>query len=188
LRNRPSAKETHAVPAVTEDAVSQPAIDASAGPRVRVAGFWRRFAASIVDGALLAVVCSLLWTLAAALLGRPLPRLRQLGPDALLDVLVNGDAIAVAGLLGIAFVTLAYFTVFHAALGATVGKHLCGLRVIDGYGERPTVLRSSLRALAYIPSALVLMLGFLWIGFDREKRGLHDWIADTYVVNAGAAK
>jgi uncharacterized RDD family membrane protein YckC len=24
----------------------------------------------------------------------------------------------------------------------------------------------------------------LWIGFDREKRGLHDWIADTYVVKA----
>jgi uncharacterized RDD family membrane protein YckC len=29
-----------------------------------------------------------------------------------------------------------------------------------------------------------LALGFLWIGFDREKRGLHDWLADTYVVRA----
>jgi uncharacterized RDD family membrane protein YckC len=27
-----------------------------------------------------------------------------------------------------------------------------------------------------------LFLGFLWIGFDSEKRGLHDWIAGTYVV------
>jgi len=25
-------------------------------------------------------------------------------------------------------------------------------------------------------------LGLLWIGFDREKRGLHDWIAGTYVI------
>jgi len=24
----------------------------------------------------------------------------------------------------------------------------------------------------------------LWIGFDREKRALHDWVAGTYVVLA----
>jgi uncharacterized RDD family membrane protein YckC len=29
-----------------------------------------------------------------------------------------------------------------------------------------------------------VMLGFLWVGFDSEKRGLHDWIAGTYVIKA----
>ena len=24
--------------------------------------------------------------------------------------------------------------------------------------------------------------GLLWIGFDREKRGLHDWLTHTYAV------
>jgi uncharacterized RDD family membrane protein YckC len=28
------------------------------------------------------------------------------------------------------------------------------------------------------------MLGFFWVGFDSEKRGLHDWIAGTYVIKA----
>ena len=32
------------------------------------------------------------------------------------------------------------------------------------------------------PAAATLGLGFAWIGFDREKRGLHDWLAGTYVV------
>ena len=27
-----------------------------------------------------------------------------------------------------------------------------------------------------------LGLGFLWIAFDSEKRGLHDWLSGTYVV------
>jgi uncharacterized RDD family membrane protein YckC len=27
-----------------------------------------------------------------------------------------------------------------------------------------------------------LGLGFLWIGFDSEKRGLQDWVSGTYVV------
>ena len=168
------------MPAVTGAAVPLPATDDA--PRVRVAGFWRRFVAGAIDAALLTAVCAALWALAASLLGGPLPRLRQLGPDALLDVLVNGDALAVAGLVLAGAIGLAYFTIFHAVLGATVGKRLVGLRVIDGYGERPTLLRSALRAISYLPSAVVLMLGFLWIGFDREKRGLHDFIADTYVI------
>ena len=55
------------------------------------------------------------------------------------------------------------------------------LRVIDGFGRRPSLGRSLLRTAAYLPSALLLALGFLWIGFDREKRGLHDWLADTWL-------
>jgi uncharacterized RDD family membrane protein YckC len=29
---------------------------------------------------------------------------------------------------------------------------------------------------------MTLSLGYLWIAFDAEKRGLHDWIAGTYVI------
>ena len=28
----------------------------------------------------------------------------------------------------------------------------------------------------------IAVLGFLWIAFDSEKRGWHDWLAGTYVV------
>ena len=35
-----------------------------------------------------------------------------------------------------------------------------------------------------VGSVATLGLGFFWIGFDSEKRGLHDWLAGTYVVKA----
>ena len=64
------------------------------------------------------------------------------------------------------------------------GKRLVGVRVVTWYGEPPTLVRSLVRTFGYLLSAALLWLGFIWIGFDREKRGLHDWIAGTYVVRS----
>lgn len=149
---------------------------------VRVAGFWRRAAAGVIDGMILSLVFVVLDVVVSLVLRQPLPRLSQLGPDYLLDVAVNGDTLAVMGLALLGILGFLYFFIFHALKGRTPGKQLFGLRVIDGYGQRPSLGRSLVRTLAYIPSALLLALGFLWIGFDREKRGLHDWVADTYVI------
>lgn len=154
----------------------------AAGPSVRVAGFWRRALAGVIDALILFVVFALLHVFASLALSHPLPRLTQLGPDYLLDVAVNGDALAVAGLSLLGVLGFLYFFIFHALKGRTVGKQALGLRVIDAYGQRPSLGRTLLRTLGYAPSALLLALGFLWIGFDREKRGLHDLLADTYVV------
>ena len=152
--------------------------------RVRVAGFWRRFAAGAVDLMVLTSVFTILTTLVALVLRHPLPRLGQLGPDYVVDVAVNGGVLAAAGLALLAILGFLYFFLFTALRGQTFGKHLMHLRVIDAYGERPSPWRVFIRTLAYLPSLALLALGFLWIGFDREKRGLHDWIADTYVVRA----
>ena len=79
---------------------------------------------------------------------------------------------------------LLYFFIFHAFRGQTPGKRLLGVAVIDVYGERPSLARTLLRTSGYVLSAVLFSLGFLWIGFDREKRALHDWLAGTYVVLA----
>jgi uncharacterized RDD family membrane protein YckC len=162
--------------------------DASKAPapaRVRVAGFWRRALAGVADVVVLTVVLGLCDALVALVLHRPLPRLQQLGPDYLVDAAVNGGAIAEAGLILSAIVAFLYFFIFHALRGQTPGKRLFRIKVIDGYGQRPSIGRALLRTAGYVPSLLLLALGFLWIGFDRDKRGLHDWLADTYVVEAG---
>ena len=44
--------------------------------------------------------------------------------------------------------------------------------------------RSLARCAGYLAGVVTLFLGFLWVGFDSEKRGLHDWIAGTYVIRA----
>jgi uncharacterized RDD family membrane protein YckC len=162
-----------------------PALQQAVAPvRVRVAGFWRRLAAAIVDTTVLVSVFTILSTLVAVVLRHPLPRFSQLGPDYVVDMAVNGGVLAEAGVAMLVILGFLYFFLFTALRGQTFGKHLMRVKVIDAFGERPSIVRSLLRTAAYLPSLLLLALGFLWIGFDREKRGLHDWLADTYVVKA----
>ena len=152
--------------------------------RVRVAGFWRRLAAGIVDMIVLSSVFGILGTVVALVLRHPLPRLSQLGPDYVIDMAVNGGLFATLGLAMLAILGFLYFFLFTTLRGQTFGKHMMRVKVIDAYGERPTMMRALVRTIAYLPSVVLLALGMLWIAFDREKRGLHDWIADTYVVKA----
>jgi len=152
--------------------------------RVRVAGFWRRLAAGIVDMLVLSSVFGILATLMALVLRHPLPRVSQLGPDYIVDMAVNGGVFAEAALAMLAILGFLYFFLFTALRGQTFGKHMMRVKVIDAYGQRPSMVRALTRTAAYLPSLVLLALGLLWIGFDREKRGLHDWIADTYVVKA----
>jgi uncharacterized RDD family membrane protein YckC len=57
----------------------------------------------------------------------------------------------------------------------------------EGLAVRP-FMTGLLEAMARLTTAragaVTLGLGFLWIGFDSEKRGLHDWLSGTYVVKA----
>ncbi|HWE30098.1 MAG TPA: RDD family protein [Polyangia bacterium] len=162
-----------------------PALQQAVPPlRVHVAGFWRRLAATVVDGIVLSAVALVLGTVMALVLRHPLPKLGQLGPDYLVDVAVNGGTLEVVALLLLALLSFAYFYLFTVLRGQTFGKHLMKVRVIDAYGDRPSAWRGLLRTAAYLPSLAILALGFVWVGFDREKRGLHDWLADTYVVRA----
>ena len=64
----------------------------------------------------------------------------------------------------------------------TVGKRALGLRVVDEEGNRISFKRSLIRYLGYIPSGLVLCLGYLWVGISERKQGWHDVIAKTVVL------
>jgi uncharacterized RDD family membrane protein YckC len=150
----------------------------------RAGGFFRRLAAATVDFLILAPVLALLGVLLCLALGQPVPRLGELSPDLLLVALLDGNTAGEALLLLGAIVSLLYVVLFHATRGQTPGKQLLGLRVVDIYGERPSLAKTLLRTFGYVLSVLPFSLGFLWIGFDREKRALHDWLAGTYVVLA----
>jgi uncharacterized RDD family membrane protein YckC len=156
------------------------------GVPVYVAGFWRRAAAGVVDLLVLALTFVVLDAAVSLALGLPLPRWRQLSPDYLLDVAVNGDGPVVIALIVLGMIAFFYLFVFQATAGQTPGMRLVHIKVIDGYGQRPSLGRALIRTAAYAPSLLLFLAGFLWIGFDREKRGLHDWLADTYVVRGPA--
>ncbi len=167
-----------------------PAVRSKSGPehvaveplRFRAAGFFRRSAAVIVDLAILLPVCAIAGLLLCVAFSQPIPRLAELSPDILLAALFDGNAASEALLVLSAILFFLYFFLFHAARGQTPGKQLLGVRVIDAYGGRPGLFRTLLRTVSYLLSALPFSLGFLWVGFDRERRALHDWVAGTYVV------
>ena len=82
-----------------------------------------------------------------------------------------------------------YIATFVAASGQTIGKMAVGTRVIPAdpsasTAERVTFGQSIIRAVGYVVSALPLGLGFVPAFVGRERRALHDRLADTRVVKA----
>jgi uncharacterized RDD family membrane protein YckC len=65
---------------------------------------------------------------------------------------------------------------------ATVGKMLLGMKVTGYNGKRISFLKATGRHFAKYLSAAILGIGYLMIAFTRKKQGLHDMLAQTYVV------
>ncbi len=157
-----------------------------AAPTVHVVGFWRRALAGFVDLAIV-IPCALLITLIVSKLARvhlPPSNLRLFDVDLWIDLALATDPALVMGFGLVLAIGLAYLLVFQIILGRTLGMRLLKIRIIDVYGDRPSPARCALRCAGYVAGMATLFLGFLWIGFDSEKRGLHDWIAGTYVIRA----
>ncbi|GGH37156.1 RDD family protein [Paenibacillus segetis] len=64
----------------------------------------------------------------------------------------------------------------------TIGKLIVGAKIVDEEGNRISYLHSIGRYLSSIVSGLILCIGFLMIAFTDQKRGLHDYMAGTYVL------
>ena len=75
----------------------------------------------------------------------------------------------------------------QVVFGATPGKWTMGLKILRAKTLEPiNTWRYILRYISYIPATLFLMMGILWITFNRERRGLHDYIAGTVVIDQRA--
>jgi uncharacterized RDD family membrane protein YckC len=58
----------------------------------------------------------------------------------------------------------------------------CSLKVVTADGAPISYARAMGRALSELISGLVCYIGYIIAAFDREKRALHDHIANTRVV------
>jgi uncharacterized RDD family membrane protein YckC len=153
-----------------------------AAPTFHAAGFWRRLGGGLVDLAVLAPVSLLLLWLASSLTGIQLPAARYRSLDFWLDLLLASDPALVGGGGLLIAIGLVYAVVFHLTTGRTPGMRVVGVRVIDLYGDPPSTGRGLARSAGYLAGLATVGLGFLWIAFDSEKRGLHDYLSGTYVV------
>ena len=76
---------------------------------------------------------------------------------------------------------IAYTVGFWVSSGATPGKMVFGLKVVTEDGDPIGLDKAILRYIGYWVNALTLGIGYLFIAYRKDKRGLHDLIAGTSV-------
>jgi uncharacterized RDD family membrane protein YckC len=139
--------------------------------KLEYAGFWCRFAATLIDAVLLCImtfpVISMIY-----------------GMDYWLDErLIKGPADFLFSWVVPAVVVL----VFWATKGATPGKMAIAAQIVDERtGGKPSTGQLVGRYFAYFVSTLPFCLGFIWAGFDPKKQGWHDKLSSTVVVRRKA--
>ena len=135
------------------------------------AGFWVRVVAYMIDFFLLLAVQTVLSLLIGLIIG-------MLGIATEDDPAVN----IVIWLFG-TVLSISYAVFFTGYCGQTPGKMALRIKVIRTDGAPITYGRAALReVLGKFVSGILLGIGYLMVAFDNRKQGLHDKIADTYVI------
>ncbi|PYT76235.1 MAG: hypothetical protein DMG41_09510 [Acidobacteria bacterium] len=156
----------------------------SSAPRVHYGGFWLRFLAYLIDGAVI--------TLGAFVVAIPLVFLTGLGtllsqvhPEE--DLNDAGFWLIMAVILLLAAVSLAVTWLYHALMEssewqATIGKKVLDLVVTDMAGCRVSFWRATGRHFAKTVSIMIYPFGHMMAGFTQQKQALHDMIAGCLVL------
>lgn len=142
-------------------------LDAPTGveKKLKYAGFWIRVAAAIIDSIILYAV---FFGVALVFL------------DGMASLSVNITLQLVFMAVGIV-----YFVAMESSFRqATLGKMAVGIKVGDAQGQQLSFANALGRYFAKMLSAIILYIGFMMVGWDKQKQGLHDKLAKTYVFYA----
>lgn len=86
--------------------------------------------------------------------------------------LLGGETLASAFLVAL-LVFVVWFVLTPVATGATVGKHILRLRLVDKEGKRPAgwrlLVRAALLAIAFVPLTFVAMLGLIVVALSASR-------------------
>lgn len=136
------------------------------------AGFWIRLTAWSLDKILVAILQillgSLLYLAGSSLVPAP-----------------HADPAKTAELVWLFTLALngVYYVFFTGYLGQTPGKMALRIRVIRSNGRPIGYGRAFIREIpGKFISAILFGIGYLMVAFDEQKQGLHDRLADTYVI------
>ncbi len=157
---------------MTDQPTGWQAPEAEVGPAAGVAfaGPGDRLVAYIVDVIIVSILTALLSVLTLALA-------------------VTAPFLAILPIIAIVVVPLLYFPYYWSRDGQTPGMKMMGIRVVrDRDGGPITSGQAILRLIGYWISWFVFGLGYLWIFIDKRRRGWHDLIAGTVVVEAAKTR
>ncbi|MBM4163176.1 MAG: RDD family protein [Lentisphaerae bacterium] len=134
------------------------------------AGFWKRFAACLIDGFVLMVAGFVVGFIFGMVYGAATGS-------------VEG-AEAIGNLIGVVMGWLYSALLESSPRQATLGKMALGIKVTDVDGNPISFAKATGRHFGKILSVLTLFVGFIMVGITERKQGLHDMMAGCLVVNA----
>lgn len=134
---------------------------------IQYIGFWKRVGAYVLDFIIIFIIVFVFGFFGVLWFG---------------DAAVFSDSFY--DIFGIVLTWL-YFAWYESSdKQATPGKMAIHAKVVDTDGYRLTFGRATGRHFAKILSGIILGVGFLIVAFHPEKKGLHDHIANTYVIKS----
>ena len=165
----------------TAVAIARPMnVQAVAASHTEYGGFWLRFLAYLIDGAVIMIGVCVVAIPLFFLTGFG-AFLSQMHPEE--DWNDSGPWIIFAAIFFFATVSLVVTWLYHALMEssewqATVGKKALGLVVTDMEGRRVSFWRATGRHFGKIVTNMVpFLIGYIMAGFTEKKQALHDMIA-----------
>lgn len=126
--------------------------------RLQYAGFWIRVGAYFIDAIILGIAGFVFGMIVGALVSETI--------GTILNLVVG----------------VCYFAVMESSpYQATPGKMAVGIKVGDYNGEQISFANAIGRYFAKFISFIVLCIGFMMVGWDERKQGIHDKLAYTFV-------
>ena len=162
-------------------------------------GFWRRWLASIIDGIVINLMAVFFVALGVGLKMFVYKDTKsthtldlsdiELPPDVELPFDKIGysdmEMYIALGLTVVAFLSIFFYKPYWTGkTGATLGKKAMKIKVVRSSGDPVSNGRAFGRYCAEALSGMIMSIGYLMAGFDKEKRALHDRIADTRVIRS----
>lgn len=145
--------------------ITEQIVERGSLPKVRFAGFWMRFWAFLLDGLVIFGLNRLFAFLFLQWLN-----------------IENGLLLSLIALT----IGFLYFVLMTKKLGQTLGKMVFGLKVIPTSGDSlswgSVIFREVVGRYLYQAFWFLACL-YLFVPFTKKKQGIHDYIADTYVVH-----
>ncbi|MEO1953801.1 MAG: RDD family protein [Campylobacterales bacterium] len=155
---------------------------------VRYAGFWIRFLASFFDTLFLAVPIAIVIYIISGGEWFDLAQYQQnlqsaMAGDAT-SALTHSPKMSMNWEILFEISTLLITIIFWKKWqGATPGKKFVHIKIVDAKTFKDIDNKQALtRSIGYIASTFIFLIGFLMVAFRKDKRSLHDLLADTCVI------
>lgn len=142
--------------------------------RLWAASFWNRLVAGLIDIGVVVVLMLVMLTLSALIIGYDYGQF--------VDIVAGGLTNLISVFALYCILILIYSAIFTRIGGQTLGQMVFRLKVVGLDGHSLKTKAVILRFLGMILAGLPGLAGFMWAAFDQNRRGWHDRMGGSVVI------